>query len=42
MFEKVMTENFINLVREKVTQVQEAQRVSLKMAKKAHSKIYHN
>ena len=27
LFEKVMTENFPNLMREKVTQVQEAQRV---------------
>ena len=30
MFEKVMKENFANLMREKVTQVQEAQRVPIK------------
>ena len=31
LFEKVMTENFLNLMREKVTQVQEAQRVPIQM-----------
>ena len=31
MFEDIMTENFLNLVRERVTQVQKAQRVSNKM-----------
>ena len=31
LFEKVITENFPNLMREKVTQVQEAQRVPIKM-----------
>ena len=31
LFEKVMTKNFLNLVREKVTQVQEAQIVPVKM-----------
>ena len=31
LFEKVMMENFPNLMREKVTQVQEAQRVPIKM-----------
>ena len=31
LFEKIMTEKFPNLVREKVTQVQEAQRVPTKM-----------
>ena len=30
MFEKVMMENFPNLMREKVTQIQEAQRVPMK------------
>ena len=30
LFEKVMMENFPNLMREKVTQVQEAQRVPIK------------
>ena len=31
LFEKIMTENFPNLVREKVMHVQEAQKVPLKM-----------
>ena len=31
LFEKVMRENFPNLIREKVTQIQEAQRVPIKM-----------
>ena len=31
LFEKIMTENFPNLLREKVMQVQEAQRVPFKM-----------
>ena len=31
LFEKIMTENFPNLVRGKVMQVQEAQRVPIKM-----------
>ena len=31
LFEKVMTKNFLNLVREKATQVQEAQIVPVKM-----------
>ena len=31
LFEKLMTENFPNLMREKVTQVQEAQKVLIKM-----------
>ena len=31
MFEKVMTENFPTLMREKVMQIQEAQRVPIKM-----------
>ena len=31
LFEKVMTENFPNFMREIVTQIQEAQRVSIKM-----------
>ena len=30
LFEKVTIENFLNLIREKVTQVQEAQRVPIK------------
>ena len=39
LFEKVMTENFPNLMREKVTQVQEAQRVPIKMNPKS---THHN
>ena len=31
MFEKIMTENFLNLEREKTMEVQEAQRVPIKM-----------
>ena len=31
LFEKIMTENFLNLVRQNVTQVHEAQRVPIKM-----------
>ena len=31
MFEKIMTENFLNLEREKTMQVQETQRVPIKM-----------
>ena len=31
LFEKIMTENFLNLERGKATQVQEAQRVLIKM-----------
>ena len=42
LFEKVMTKNFLNLVREKVTQVQEAQIVPVKMNQEAHSKTHHN
>ena len=34
LFEKLMTENFPNLVREEITQVQEAQRTSVKMNSK--------
>ena len=34
LFEEIMTENFPNLVKEKDTQVQEAQRVSNKMDQK--------
>ena len=43
LFEKIMKENFLNLVKEIDMQVQEAQRVPNKMdAKKAHSKTHHN
>ena len=34
LFEKIMTENFLNLERGKATQVQEAQSVSIKMNSK--------
>ena len=34
LFEKLMTENFPNLEREKATQVQEAQKVPIKMKPK--------
>ena len=34
MFEKIKTENFPNLVREKVTRAQEAQRIPIKMNSK--------
>ena len=44
LLEKVMTENFPNLVREKVMQVQEAQRVLwvLDEPKEAYSNTHHN
>ena len=46
-FEKVMMENFPILMREKVTQIQETQRVSRgnwnqEEPKKAHFKTHHN
>ena len=34
LFEKVMMENFHNLIREKVTQIQESQRVPIKGTQK--------
>ena len=40
--EEIMTENFPNLVKEKVTQVQEAQRVPNKLVpKKAYTKTHY-
>ena len=42
LFEKVMKENFPNLVKEIDMQVEEAQRVLNKMDIEAHSKTYHN
>ena len=42
MFEKMMTENLLNLERGKSTQVQEAQRVPIKMKPKKLSKTHHN
>ena len=40
LFEKVMMENFPNLMREKVTQIQEAQRVPIKMNPKRSTPIH--
>ena len=44
LFEKVMMENFPNLRREMVTQIQETQRVPSKRhtPKEAHFKTHHN
>ena len=41
LFEKVMMENFPTLMREKVTQIQETQRVPSE-PKEAHCKTHHN
>ena len=40
LFEKVTIENFLNLIREKVTQVQEAQRVPIKRNPKRPTSRY--
>ena len=42
LFEKIMTENFLNLDREKAIQVQEAQSPNQDEPKEAYSKTYHN
>ena len=42
LFEKVMMENFPNLMREKVTQIQETQRVPIKMNTKRPTSTHHN
>ena len=42
LFEKVMTENFPNSMRKKVTQVQKAQSITIKMNPESHSKTHHN
>ena len=42
LFEKVMMENFPNLKREKVTQIQETQSPKQEEYKKAHCKTHHN
>ena len=42
LFEKVMVENFPNLMREKVTQIQETQSPNQEEAKEAHCKIHNN
>ena len=40
LFEKLMMENFPNLMREKVTQIQETQRVLTKRNPKRHTAIH--
>ena len=42
LFEKVMMENFPNLMREKVTQIQESQSPNQEEPKEAHYKTHHN
>ena len=42
LFEKVMMENFPNLMRKKVTQIQETQSLNQEDPKEAHFKAYHN
>ena len=42
LFEKVTMENFPNLMREEVTQIQETQRPTPAVPKKAHCKTHHN
>ena len=42
LFEKVMMENFPNLMREKVTQIQETQSPKQEKPKEAHCKTHHN
>ena len=42
LFEKVMMENFPNLMREKVTQIQETQSPNQEEHEKAHFKTVHN
>ena len=42
MFEKVMMENFPNMRREKVTQIQETQSPYQQKTKEAHFKTHHN
>ena len=37
LFEKIMMENFFNLMREKVTQIQETQRIPNKRNPKSHT-----
>ena len=42
LFEKVMMENFPNLMREKVTEIQEIQSSKQEEHKEAHCKTHHN
>ena len=42
MFEKVMMENFPNLIREKFTQIQETESLNQKEPEEVHFKTHHN
>ena len=42
LFEKVMMENLPNLMREKITQIQETESPKQEEPKEAHCKIHHN
>ena len=42
LFEKVMMENFPNLMREKVTQIQETESSNQEEPKEAHCKTHHH
>ena len=42
LFEKVMMQNFPNLMREKVTQIQETQSPKQEEPKEGHTKIHHD
>ena len=42
LFEKVMMENFPNLIREKVTQIQETESSNQEEPKETHFKTHHN
>ena len=42
MFEKVMMEKFRNMMREKVTQMQETENPNQEEPKEAHFKTHHN
>ena len=42
LLEKVMMENFPNLIREKVTQIQETQSPNQEEPKEAHLETHHN
>ena len=42
LFGKVMMENFLNLMREKVTQIHETQSPNQEEPKEAHFKTHHN
>ena len=42
LFKEIMAENFLNLLKEKGTQVQEEQRMPIKMNKETYTKTHHN